>query len=192
MHSLLGVRVSILVIQGPNRVHRAAVATYFQARQSTGQVPVEVLTCADVSGVMRGLAASQDHGVDFLVLELGELANNPRTYAPQALLDALEALDVPFVEVVDGAGEAMTFPDGNDCAPLASVVWAGKPGEGLQMGLAIAGHYLDGQRTKPGKEAMAVNDVDGGERIRSAKVEALSHEARNFSDDYELGGYAGI
>ncbi|HEY4147248.1 hypothetical protein [Pinirhizobacter sp.] len=184
--------MSILILQGPNKSNRSAVASYFQAGESTARVPVEVLTCPDVSGVVRALTAGREHGVEVVILELGNLSAEFALSAPQALVQALHEVGVPFIEVAGDDGPDLEVLSDHQIAPLASVLWIGERSGGLRMGLAIARNYLKGRGRLRLGGAGAANDPEGGQHIRVETDRRGPLANQSWLDEYELGGYAGI
>lgn len=183
--------MAILILQGPRNATCLTVARYYREWNDAARHPVEVLTCADLAGMERGLRACRGTGVEVVLLCPGDLAAELKAQAPPAFVEALGATGVPYIEIQDAPEYTLDLPADHSNCPLATVVVRNIDGAGTRMGLSIARHYLADRmpRLKDGG-VRTINDADGGEHIRGSAVRIPRHGAA--LDDYELGGYAGI
>lgn len=183
--------MAILILQGPRNATCLTVARYYREWNDAARHPVEVLTCADLAGMERGLRACRGTGVEVVLLCPGDLAAQLKAQAPPAFVKALGESGVPYIEVQDVPEFTLDLPADHPNSPLATVVVRNADGAGTRMGLSIARHYL-ANRVPQRKHACAhaTNDADGGEHIRSTGSRLPRHGTAR--DDYELGGYAGI
>ncbi|RUL71080.1 hypothetical protein [Dyella choica] len=130
--------MTIMIVQGP-QVHapslsRELLGQLKQLALAAGRT-VEVCTCTGLREFVARVRTARPHSTEFMVLAPGTLAQQSQLHPEAGLGDALDALDMPYVEVQDG--EASLEP-ANASGAVATVVVNGDARTSYSIALGIA------------------------------------------------------
>ena len=134
------VTVTIMIVQGPQArapsLSRELLGQLKQLALAAGRT-VEVCTCTGLREFVARVRTARPHNTEFMVLAPGTLALQSQLHPEAGLGDALDALDMPYVEVQDG--EASLESDSfSHHGPLATVVVNGDERTSYSIALSIA------------------------------------------------------
>jgi 3-dehydroquinate dehydratase-2 len=150
--------VSILIVHGP---HTSSNSLPHELQQQLQQQAVaagctlELRGCSNLSHFVGQVCAAGADSTEFVLLDPGDLASQVREHPEAGLIDALDQLGAPYIEVHEEFDAELEHDAGFHKAPLATVIINGNIGSGYRIGLSIALRQLEERRrrdqgTEPG------------------------------------------
>lgn len=132
--------MTIMIVQGPHRhagsLSRDLLNHLKQLALAAGRT-VEVCTCVGLREFVARLRTARPQHTEFMLLAPGTLAQQSQIHPEAGLSDALEALNMPYVEVQDDEASLRTH-DYSHHGPLATVVINGDVRASYHIALGIA------------------------------------------------------
>jgi 3-dehydroquinate dehydratase-2 len=142
--------VSIVIVHGPHTSgHPLPQELQQQLEQQAGAAgcTLELRGCSDLSHFVGQVCAAASDSTEFVLLDPGDLASQVREHPEAGLVDALDQLAAPYIEVHEECGAELEHEAGFHKAPLATVIINGNIGSGYRIGLSIALRQLqEGRR----------------------------------------------
>ncbi|WP_239538469.1 type II 3-dehydroquinate dehydratase [Dyella mobilis] len=127
-----------MIIQGPHATARSLSQDLLghlkQLALSAGRT-VEVCTCNGMREFVARIRTAKPQSTEFMLLAPGKLAEQAHAHPESGLSDALDALDMPYIEVQDDCDAAL---EQAHQAPLATVVINGDTVASYRIALGIA------------------------------------------------------
>ncbi len=156
--------MSILVIQGPHHHGDAAACTtsgdlaaHVRAEALAAGTDVRIRRCTSALGLVRCLHEAR--GAEVVLLDSGDLDPAECSCHADALRDALDTLDAPYIEVHDRTDQELEGRLQPAHAALAIVVTTTDLAMGYAISTAIA---LAHRRRKATRSVSSVAPHDGG------------------------------
>lgn len=112
------------------------------------------------------MCAAGSDSTEFVLLDPGDLAAEVREHPEAGLVDALDQLPAPYIEVHEECGAELEHDAGFHKAPLATVIINGNIGSGYRIGLSIALRQL--------REGLCRDDQRESNRLRRSIAAPMS------------------
>ncbi|WP_156171330.1 hypothetical protein [Dyella japonica] len=148
--------MSIVIVHGPHTSgHPLPQELQQQLQQQAGAAgcTLELRGCSDLRHFVGQVCAAGSDSTEFVLLDPGDLASQVREHPEAGLVDALDQLGAPYIEVHEECGAELDHEAGFHKAPLATVIINGNIGSGYRIGLSIALRQLqEGRRGDQGTE----------------------------------------
>lgn len=146
-----------MIVHGPHPSgHSLPQELQQQLQQQAGAAgcTLELRGCKDLSHFVGQVCAAGSDSTEFVLLDPGDLASEVREHPEAGLVDALDQLGAPYIEVHEEIGAELEHDAGSHKAPLATVIINGNIGSGYRIGLSIALRQLqEGRRREPETES---------------------------------------
>lgn len=133
--------VSIVIVHGPHTSGCSLpqdLQRQLQQQADAAGHRLELRGCGNLPGLVGQVCAARADSAEFVLLDPGELAWQAREHPEAGLVDALDRLDAPYIEVHDVFGAELEHGGGVHRAPVATVIINGNIGSGYRIGLSIA------------------------------------------------------
>ena len=153
--------VSILIVHGPHTSCSSLpreLQQQLQEQAGAAGCTLELRGCSDLSHFVGQVCAAGAANTEFVLLDPGDLAAQVREHPEAGLVDALDQLGAPYIEVHEAVGAELEHDAGFHKAPLATVIINGNIGSGYRIGLGIALRQLQ-ERQRRHEEPAASSPV---------------------------------
>lgn len=129
-----------MIVQGPHTpassLSQELLRQLKQLAWAAGRT-VEVCTCMGLRELVARVRTARPHNTEFMVIAPGTLAQQSQLHPEAGLGDALDALNMPYVEVQDGDA-SLDVGNPSHHGPLATVVVNGDARISYSIALNIA------------------------------------------------------
>lgn len=133
--------MTILIIQGPQPAARSLgtdlLAGLRQLAQAAGQ-SLELCRCSGLKDFMVRLRSARCPTTQFMLLDPGDLNRQLHAHDDTELVDALDALATPYIEMQDDSDAMLEPVPASRHAPLATIVTNGDLDISYRIALGIA------------------------------------------------------
>ena len=143
--------MSILIVHGPHTSRSSLpqeLQQQLQEQAGAAGCTLELRGCSDLSHFVGQVCAAGAANTEFVLLDPGDLAAQVREHPEAGLVDALDQLGAPYIEVHEAVGAELEHDAGFHKAPLATVIINGNIGSGYRIGLGIALRQLQERRPR--------------------------------------------